>query len=563
MGEAEAILPQAGPLMTLALVIFAGTVGGSLAKRFGLPGVTGQVLFGVMVGRSGFMLVDEHALSSLEPLTEFALGLIAVTVGAHLNWKRLRNAGRRLLVLLLAEVVVTPAVVYLTVIYIARRSYPEAILYATVAIATAPATIIALVREARARGVFVKTLIAAVALNNLACIFLFEVARGFAVAELSGETKLLGPISSIFGAIAIGTSLAFAMKYAARSFQGRDRLTTAAVMALLVAVGFSLRLGFSPLLSCLALGLVQANLTPERSDLIDAFFEDFIPVILTVFFTLAGMHLHVESFGLVTALATLFFGARLLGKLVAANFAMRLVGATQAVRRNLGLALVPQAGVAIGLVILVQAEPAFAEFQALFSAAVLTAVTANELVGPVLTRAALKRSGEIGLDRQRLLDFLQEENIITNFHAENKEEAIKKLTSVLVKSNHLTVDHKALTEAVMMRESEVSTCLGGGLGIPHGELPALKSLYGVMALSSKGLDFDTPDGEPVHCMVLLATPPDQRQRHLEVLATLARVVGTDPDIQSRLFSARSPAHAYDILHEEEAVHFNYFLDEGA
>ena len=84
-----------------------------------------------------------------------------------------------------------------------------------------------------------------------------------------------------------------------------------------------------------------------------------------------------------------------------------------------------------------------------------------------------------------------------------------------------------------------------------------------MALTRIGLGFETPDGQPVHCMVLLATPPGERQRHLEVLATLARTIGTDSDVQSRLFEARSPAHAYDILHEEEAVHFNYFLDEPA
>lgn len=561
MHGSEALLPQAGPLLTLAVVIFFGVLGGGLAKRVGLPSITGQVVFGVLVGKSGLELLDEASLHGLDPLTDFALGLIAVTVGAHLNWKRLRNAGRRLGVLLLAEMVVTPTVVFLAIRGLGARSSAEAALFATVAIATAPATIVALVREARARGVFVKTLIAAVALNNLACIFLFEVAHAFAVAELSGVTRLSTPLLKVLASVALGSGLAFAMWAAARLLPSRDRLTTAAVMALLVGVGLSMRVGVSPLLTCLALGVVQANLTPERSDLIDAFFEDFVPVILTVFFTLAGMHLDLDSFGLVGALAALFFFARVVGKTAGAWAAMRFGGATSAVRRNLGIALIPQAGVAIGLVLLVQAEPAFSAFSSLFSAAVLTAVTVNELVGPVLTRVALVRSGESGMDRQRLLDFLQEENIVTEFAASSKEEAIRKLVGILVDSHQLKVDRGALAEAVLARESEVSTCLGGGLAIPHGELPDVKSMYGVMALSRRGLEFPTPDGEPVHCMVVLATPPDQRQRHLEVISTLARVVGNDPDIQTRLFNARSPAHAYDILHEEEAVSFNYFLDE--
>jgi mannitol/fructose-specific phosphotransferase system IIA component (Ntr-type) len=89
----------------------------------------------------------------------------------------------------------------------------------------------------------------------------------------------------------------------------------------------------------------------------------------------------------------------------------------------------------------------------------------------------------------------------------------------------------------------------------------MKEMCGVMGISREGLPFETPDARPVHCMVLLATPPDQRQRHLEVLAALARTLGTDTEIQARLFDAHSPAHAYDILHEEDAAHFNYFLDE--
>lgn len=560
MNGVEEPLASAGPLLTLALVIVTGALGGALAKRLSLPSITGQVIAGVLVGRSGLDLLGEAELRQLDPLTDFALGLIAVTVGAHLNLKRLRNAGRRLLVLLLAETLVTPTLVFLAIWGLAGRPVAESVLFAAVAIATAPATIVALVREARARGVFVKTLVAAVALNNLACIFLFEVSHAVAVASLSGVVLVAEALLEIGLTAAVGAVLAVGMWLTTRFTRGRDRRTTAAAVALLVSVGLAMRMGASPLLSCLTLGLVQANLTPERSDLIDAFFEDFVPVILTIFFTLAGMHLELGSFPLVGALAVLFFAARMVGKIAAGTLAMRLVGATRSVRRNLGLALVPQAGVAVGLVLLVQDEPAFSAFQAPFTAAVLTAVTLNELIGPVLTRYALARSGEVGMDRERLLDFLQEENIVTSFSASSKEDAIRKLVDILVRSNQLTIDREGLTRSVLAREAEVSTCLGGGLAIPHGELPDVKAMCGVMALSREGLPFETPDGRPVHCLVLLATPPGQRQRHLEVLAALARTIGTDPGIQARLFEARTPAHAYDILHEKEAVHFNYFLD---
>ena len=87
-------------------------------------------------------------------------------------------------------------------------------------------------------------------------------------------------------------------------------------------------------------------------------------------------------------------------------------------------------------------------------------------------------------------------------------------------------------------------------------------MVGVMAISREGLDFPTPDGRPVHCMVLLGTSPEERDRHLQVLAVLARSVGNDAAFQDQLFNAGSPAHAYEILHGEESEDFNYFLDES-
>ena len=87
-------------------------------------------------------------------------------------------------------------------------------------------------------------------------------------------------------------------------------------------------------------------------------------------------------------------------------------------------------------------------------------------------------------------------------------------------------------------------------------------MIGVMALSREGLPFDTPDGRPVHCMVLLGTSPDERDRHLQVLAALARTVGSDPAFQEQLFDSKSPAHAYELLHGEESEHFNYFMEEA-
>jgi Kef-type K+ transport system membrane component KefB/mannitol/fructose-specific phosphotransferase system IIA component (Ntr-type) len=557
------VLQEAGELLTLALVILAGVFSGALARRIRLPGITGQILVGVVLGKAGFDLFTEESLHALRPITDFALGLMAVTVGAHLNIRRLRNAGRRLFLLLITEATVVPLMVFLAIWGVARESYGLAALFAASAIATAPATIVALVSEQHAKGTFVKTLVAAVALNNMACIFLFEVARASfrAVAVDGGSSMLAGPARQLVYAVLIGSVMALLMELCARYVIHDHHMATAGVVGVVLTSGIASYLDVSPLLACLLLGFCQTNITRTRDKLIDTVFADFQPVILAIFFTLAGLHLSFEHAAATGLVAFLLFFSRIIGKLASAEIAMRLAHATPNVRANLGMALIPQAGVAVGLVILLQDDPDFAHISDFFSAAVLTVVTASEIVGPIFTRLALNRAGESGKDRTRLIDFLQEEHIVTNFSAENKEQAIEKLVDLMIASHHLQVDRKQLLESVLLREAQASTCFGGGLAVPHGILPDGVPMVGVMGISRAGLAFETPDGRPVHCFVLLGTSSVERDRHLQVLATLAKTIGTDQVFQAQLFSARSPAHATDLLHGEESEDFNYFLED--
>lgn len=563
-------LPNADPLLVLATVLVVGVVFGTIAKRLGLPSITGQIVGGALIGQAGFELFDLPAIEGLHPLTEFALGLMAVTIGAHLNVRRLRNAGKRLFFLLLLESTVTPALVFAGLVFLPDMTWSEALLFGTLTISTAPATIVAVVKEARAKGVFVKTLIAAVAFNNMACILLFELARSVVRAQIDGGGYSIGgvllePSIQLLSAVLIGGAGAAAMAGVRRWIDVPETIATSAVVILLLTSGLAGYRGVSPVLACLMLGLIQTNFTRSREKVLDSVFSDFKPAILAVFFTLAGMELSFEHFIEASRIAAVVFSFRILGKLSAANWAMRLAGAPAKVRKNLGMALIPQADIAIGMVILLQKDPVFAqhasELLSLIVAVVLTVVTANELVGPILTRFALERAGEVGKDRMRLIDFIHEENIVTDLEAESKEQAIERLVDLLIKSHHLEdVDSEGLLASVLERE-KVSTCLGGGLAVPHGILPESKAMLGVMGLSREGLDFETPDGRPVHCMVLLATPENERDRHMQVLATLAGTIGLDASFQEGLFDAKSPAHAYEILHDEKAESFNYFLED--
>ncbi len=563
--------PNADPLLSLALILLTGVALGGVAKRLHLPSITGQILAGILIGHSVLNLLDEESIHGLGPITHFALGLMAVTVGAHLNFRRLKNAGKRLGVLVLLESLLTPALVFAGLFALPGIDTPMAALLGTIAISTAPATIVALVRETRSKGVFVKTLIASVALNNMACILMFEIARAYAVAEWAPEggpeiaTGILAPALQLAKAVALGGVAALAADLVNRLFSTKERLATSALAAILLTAGMADYLGISPLLACLFLGIVQTNMNSEREQLVDRVFTDFEPAIMAVFFTLAGMHLDFEHIATAGLAAIVFFTLRVVGKLLSVHWAMSFAGTTDTLRKNLGLALLPQAGLAIGLVLLIRDDPVLSTHEesiSLFVAIVLTVVTMNELLGPILTRYGLKRSGEVGRDRTRIIDFLDEENIITDMQAASKNEAIEQLVDLLIHTHHLdNLDRAVFLESVLNREYEASTCLGSGFALPHGILPEGLRMVGVMGLSHRGIDLATPDNKKVHMMVLLATPPDQRDKHLQVLATLVQVVGREPAMRDALFAAKSPAHAYEILHGEEAETYNYFIDD--
>ncbi len=556
-----------GPILALALVLVAGLASGALARALRLPTVTGQILAGVLVGPSLLGLFDAASIDRLTPVIDFALGLMAVAVGSQLRLRRLRNAKKRLGLLLLFEGLLTPAIVFALARLVGRAPWPLAVLFATISVSTAPATVLALVKEARARGPLVKTLLAGVALDNLACIALFELARGVLRAELlpgaSGGLReaLLAPLRPLGLGALLGGTVGCVLVLATRRLVRRERVTSASLVAILLVVGVSEAAGISTLLSCLFLGITLANLTPAKEEIGHAVFANFETAIFAVFFTVAGTELRPEALPAGGLLALVVFGGRLAGKLLAGGLAMRLAGATERVRRNLGPALVPQAGLAVGLMLLVTEDAAFAASHDTILTVVLSVVLANEIVGPLLARRALERSGESGMDRPHLLDFLHEEDIVTGFEAATKEEAIERLTAHLLRTHRLAIGGDVLLARFLEREREQSTCLGEGLAIPHARVPEGRML-GVMGLSREGLRFPTPDGKPVHCMVLLATPEGEEDRHLAVLAALARTVGSDRAAQEELFGAKSPAHAYDLLHAGEArAGPEQFLDE--
>ncbi len=563
------------PLFNMAVVLTAGIVGGELFALIRLPKVTGWIATGIILRQLALPGMDTQsdrlALDRFEPYTNFVLGFIAFTVGASLYIGSLRNTGKRIGLLLLGEILITPLLVGSVMYFIGPQINPEmsfqpATLLAAIAIAGAPGTTVLVIQEARARGILTRTLLAAIGLIDMVAVAAFVFISTF-IADQLGWVHSLHSVGIQFGVtLIIGTFCAGLASLLVRTIVSPAFLGPIMVAVILGAWGAAAGFGTSGgILACTFAGIALTNL---RHDLVrsgEAYLNAIGGALFALFYTFAGMKLDLLLIADASGLVILYFLARLVAKTINSFAAMSLSGATDNVRNYLGIALLPHGGVAVGLILLVSSEHSgFSDdVKATVTIVGLSALAINQLLGPSATRFALTRSGEDHKDRPQLLDFLQENRIMVGLDG-SKDEIIAKLTSLLYATTPMSVSQREFIEAVNAREEVATTCLGEGLMIPHAILdeagePAVK---GVLGLSAKGIDLDTPDGNVVHAVLMLATPESSRKRHLEILAAFATAITRDLSIREQLYSANSPAHAYEVLHADDLKDLNYFLEDA-
>lgn len=561
------------PLLNMATVLIAGIIGGELFALIRLPKVTGWIATGILL--RSLMLPgmdvseDPDVLQKFNPFMSFVLGFIAFTVGATLYFASLRNTEKRIGLLLLGEATITPIVIAIALIVIGpmlpgNMTTRAAILLAAIGIAGAPGTTVLVIQEARARGTLTRTLIAAIGLIDMVAVGVFVFVSTMIGDELGWTHSLMSVAIQFITTFLIGASCATLALILTRTIVSPAFLGPTMVAVILGSWGGASQFGTSGgILACTFAGIVITNLRHDTVRSAEAYLNSIGGVLFALFFTLAGMRL---NFGLVppaAALVALYFVARISGKVLGAYTAMTTAGMTDKVRNYLGLALMPHGGVAVGLILLVQSDPDFADIQETVTTVGLAALAINQLLGPSATRFAISRAGEQNKDRPQLLDFLQEHRITTDLNGKNREEIVSSLTSMLYATSSLTIPQEEFIDLVLARDADETTCLGRGLMIPHAILDEGTEIKGVLGISSDGIDLDAPDGELVHAVLLLATPETDRHRHLQVLAAFANLITHDINFREQLYHARSPAHAYDVLHHSDQEDLNYFLEDAA
>lgn len=383
-------------ILSLAVMLFSGFLMTRLTKLAHLPNVTGYILAGVLIGPCVLNLIPETVQNGMDFVTDVALAFIAFGVGKYFKLGRLRKNGRSVLILTVFESLIAALLVFLVMAFVFRLPIPFSLLLGAIGSATAPASTIMTIRQYKAKGQFVDILLQIVALDDAVALLAFSVCAAIAQAMEGGSgispKAVLLPILWNLLALAAGALAGFLLhKLIGENRSSQHRLVL--VTALLLSItGFCTALDISPLLACMVMGAVYINVSGNKKVFKQV--NGFTPPIQLLFFVLSGMRMDLTALKAAGLIGVVYFLVRIIGKYAGAWLGAVFGKASVPIRRYLGLALIPQAGVSIGLALLGQ-RILPAESGALLSTIILSSGVLYEMIGPACAKAAIFLSGSV------------------------------------------------------------------------------------------------------------------------------------------------------------------------
>lgn len=390
-------------LTSLGLILLLALVAGHLVKAIRVPEVTGYLLAGVALGPSALGWLSHDNLIAIGLFSEVALGLILFSVGSVFEFSLFRRIGRQVVSVTGVESAMAAALVSAGVLLLGQP-WQVACLLGAVAIATAPASTLMVVRECDSAGPLTNNLLGIIAVNNLLCITAYSLVAA-AIDLSAGFGTTAGLLDTIYrsgfmlawqlaGSAALGCLVG--MLLAGWSSQVTENGEMLILMAgsILLCVGAARLLDLSPLVASLTVGATMVNFSERSRHLFDALAATD-PPFYAIFFVLAGAELDLRLIPSIGSLGLVYLAGRASGKFIGASIAARWLGLEPAVQRYLGFALLAQAGLAIGLTLTINAR--YPELAPIISTVVLGSVAISEVIGPISTRFALVKAGEAGL----------------------------------------------------------------------------------------------------------------------------------------------------------------------
>ena len=395
--------PTASIIISVALILMGGFAMTRITKRLKLPNVTAYITVGIILGPACLNLVPQTVIDGSEFISDISLAFIAFGVGEHFKLPALKRCGIYAAAITAIEALTVSAAVFSVLYLLLGIELPLSIVLAALAAATAPASTMMTIRQTRAKGGFVDILMQVMAFDNVLSLLAYSAAISVALAATNGgfdAQTVLMPIAKNAGAIVIGGAFGCLLKLFLGKRSNDNRLIIS-IAFLFAFCGICAVFDISPLLGCMAIGAVYINLTGDSKLFLQLAY--FSPPLLLIFFVRSGLNFDftalvgMGSFGgtPLIIIAAVYFSVRMAAKYVGSFIGSAILKRPREIRNFLGLALIPQAGVAIGLANL-GARSLGGEPGAALETAVIFACILYEFVGPPLARLSLALSGSIG-----------------------------------------------------------------------------------------------------------------------------------------------------------------------
>lgn len=376
-------------------MLAAGLLFGRLAKLVKLPNVTGYLIGGLLIGPYVLNIVPAGVMDGFDIISDMALAFIALSIGGEFKLSYFKRVGMSPVIIAIFEGLFAILFVVAALV-IAGFELPFSLVLGSIAAATAPAATIMVIRQYRAKGPVTETLMSVVALDDAVALIGFGFAVTIAKSLSSGAAfsvmSVLEPLYEVGVSFAVGGALGFLLTLPLRWFKKDSNRLCIVVAATFLAEGLSQLVGGSSLLTCMAMGAVFINLADDAGKVM-SIAEYTTPPILMLFFVSSGAALNIGVLPTIGIVGILYVIMRVAGKMAGAWLGATISKAPKAVRKYLGPALIPQAGVAIGLSLV--ANTVVPEHAAVIRAVVLCGTLIYELAGPVVSKITLTKAGEI------------------------------------------------------------------------------------------------------------------------------------------------------------------------
>ncbi|MBQ1771637.1 MAG: cation:proton antiporter [Clostridia bacterium] len=383
-------------VLSLAVAMVFGLLLTRPAKLIHLPNVTAYLVAGLIVGPYCLNVFHEGDTAVISVLTSIALGFIAFSIGVEFKFSHIKKIGSSSITITILQACLATLLVDVTLIAFGFP-LPLSLTLGAIAAATAPAATLMVVRQYHAKGPVTSTLLPVVAMDDAIGLVLFSVSLSVSQA-LSGSggltvrSMLLEPLAEIVLSLVVGCAIGLLIAVSMRFFHSKANRLSIAVTAVLAGSAIASIFNLSSLLLCMAIGACLINLRNDAEAVLEVT-DNWTPPLFMLFFVLSGAELDLAVVPTVGLVGILYLVARSLGKYLGSFLGASIVKASPNIRKYLGITLLPQAGVAIGMAqVALTALPAYGTK---IQAVVLSATLIYELIGPVLTKMALTAAGEI------------------------------------------------------------------------------------------------------------------------------------------------------------------------